>query len=197
MAIEFKLPDLGEGIHEAEILEVKVKVGDQVKEDQPIFEVETDKAVVEIPCPVAGRVEQILVKKGDTVKVGTVMITFAGAAPAGPEPHPSGRRSLSRPGQAKDRCRPRLQPDAWPASLESTFARCRARARRAGCWPTTCAPSPAAAPAGGKRRRGASPNASRRSPSRRSRSRRSRPSCRGSSVGGRWSACPCDPCGGR
>ncbi|SRR5579875_574902 len=85
MAIEFKLPDLGEGIHEAEILEVKVKVGDQVKEDQPIFEVETDKAVVEIPCPVAGRVEQILVKKGDTVKVGTVMITFAGAAPAAPE----------------------------------------------------------------------------------------------------------------
>ncbi len=77
MAIEFKLPDLGEGIHEAEILGVKVKAGDTVAEDQPIFEVETDKAVVEIPSPVAGSVEKVHVKVGDVVKVGTVMITFA------------------------------------------------------------------------------------------------------------------------
>jgi pyruvate dehydrogenase E2 component (dihydrolipoamide acetyltransferase) len=81
MAIEFKLPDLGEGIHEAEILGVKVKAGDTVKEDQPIFEVETDKAVVEIPSPVAGSVEKVHVKVGEVVKVGTVMITFA-AVPA-------------------------------------------------------------------------------------------------------------------
>lgn len=76
MAVEFKLPDLGEGIHEAEIIAVRVKEGETVKEDQPILEVETDKAVVEIPCPVAGVVEKINVKAGDSVKVGNVMMSF-------------------------------------------------------------------------------------------------------------------------
>jgi len=85
MATEFKLPDLGEGIHEAEILAVKVAEGEKVKEDQPILEVETDKAVVEIPCPVEGSVEKIHVKAGDTVTVGSVMITFnVGGATAAP-----------------------------------------------------------------------------------------------------------------
>ncbi len=77
---EFRLPDLGEGIHEAEVLDVKVKEGDQVVEDQPIFEVETDKAVVEIPSPVAGVVEKIYVKVADIIKVGDVMITFVDSA---------------------------------------------------------------------------------------------------------------------
>lgn len=76
MSVEFRLPDLGEGIHEAEIISVKVKEGDQVVEDQPIFEVETDKAVVEIPCPYTGKVEKVLVEAGQQVKVGIVMITF-------------------------------------------------------------------------------------------------------------------------
>lgn len=77
MAIEFLLPDLGEGIHEAEIQVVMVKEGEMVKEDQPIFEVETDKAVVQIPSPVAGKVEKINVSAGETVKVGTVMMSFS------------------------------------------------------------------------------------------------------------------------
>ena len=77
MAVEFKLPDLGEGIHEAEIIAVRVKEGETVKEDQPILEVETDKAVVEIPCPVAGVVEKINVKAGQSVKVGMVMMSFS------------------------------------------------------------------------------------------------------------------------
>lgn len=86
MANEFILPDLGEGIHEAEVLAVKVAEGDKVVEDQPILEVETDKAVVEIPCPVEGVVEKINVKVGEVVKVGMVMMSFGtgsgGAAPA-------------------------------------------------------------------------------------------------------------------
>ncbi|HIA50855.1 MAG TPA: 2-oxo acid dehydrogenase subunit E2 [Candidatus Melainabacteria bacterium] len=76
MSVEFKLPDLGEGIHEAEVIAVKVKEGETVKEDQPILEVETDKAVVEIPCPVAGVVEKVNVKAGETVKTGQVMMSF-------------------------------------------------------------------------------------------------------------------------
>ncbi len=77
MAREFKMPDLGEGIHEGEILKVFVSEGDQVNEGDSLLEVETDKAAVEIPSPFTGVVEKILVKTGDLVKVGEVLITFS------------------------------------------------------------------------------------------------------------------------
>ena len=76
MANAFKLPDLGEGIHEGEVLAVLVSVGDNVKEGDPILEVETDKAAVEIPSPYTGTVSEIMVKPGDTVEVGDVLMTF-------------------------------------------------------------------------------------------------------------------------
>jgi len=79
MARAFKLPDLGEGIHEAEVLSVLVSVGDPVKEGDPILEVETDKATTEIPSPFTGKVEEIKVKAGDTIQVGDVLMTFAEA----------------------------------------------------------------------------------------------------------------------
>jgi pyruvate dehydrogenase E2 component (dihydrolipoyllysine-residue acetyltransferase) len=78
MTQDFKLPDLGEGIHEGEIAQVLVKEGATVTEDQPILEVETDKATVEIPSPYAGIVAKIRVKQGDLVHVGDVLITFSG-----------------------------------------------------------------------------------------------------------------------
>ena len=84
MARSFKLPDLGEGIHEGEVLAVIVSVGDQVKEGDPILEVETDKAAVEIPSPFTGTVEGVLVKPGDTVTVGQVLMTFSGEGEAEP-----------------------------------------------------------------------------------------------------------------
>jgi pyruvate dehydrogenase E2 component (dihydrolipoamide acetyltransferase) len=89
MAKEFKLPDLGEGIHEGEVLAVRVSVGQAVKEGDIILEVETDKAAVEIPSPYTGTVLEILVTPGDTVKVGQVLMTFSapGEKPAAaPEP---------------------------------------------------------------------------------------------------------------
>lgn len=76
MTISFCLPDLGEGVHEAEILEVSVTLGQSVAEGDPILEVETDKAAVEIPSPTTGIVREILVKSGDVVKVGEVLLTF-------------------------------------------------------------------------------------------------------------------------
>jgi pyruvate dehydrogenase E2 component (dihydrolipoamide acetyltransferase) len=76
MAKEFKMPDLGEGIHEGEILKVFVSENDHVNEGDPLLEVETDKAAVEIPSPFTGMVEKILVKTGDMIKVGEVLITF-------------------------------------------------------------------------------------------------------------------------
>ena len=77
MSRPFNLPDLGEGIHEGEVLALMVSVGDSVKEGDPIMEVETDKAAVEIPSPYTGKVEEILVKPGDVVNVGDVMMTFS------------------------------------------------------------------------------------------------------------------------
>jgi pyruvate dehydrogenase E2 component (dihydrolipoyllysine-residue acetyltransferase) len=73
---EFKLPDLGEGMQEAEVVEWLVKPGDTLKLDQTMLKVETDKAVVEIPSPVAGRVAEIRVHDGQTAKVGDVLILF-------------------------------------------------------------------------------------------------------------------------
>jgi pyruvate dehydrogenase E2 component (dihydrolipoamide acetyltransferase) len=78
MARSFKLPDLGEGIHEGEIISVRVAVGDSVKEGDIILEVETDKATVEIPSPYNGTVSQILAKPGDVVHVGDILIVFDG-----------------------------------------------------------------------------------------------------------------------
>lgn len=82
---ELKLADLGEGMHEAEVVEWLVKVGDSVKTDQTVVKVETDKAVVEIPSPVTGRVAEIRVPNGQTAKVGDVLVVFdtPGAAKSG------------------------------------------------------------------------------------------------------------------
>jgi len=82
MTRSFKLPDLGEGVHEGEVLAVYVSVGQEVKEGDIILEVETDKAAVEIPSPFSGRVSEVRVKPGDTVKVGDVMMIFSGGEAA-------------------------------------------------------------------------------------------------------------------
>src|SRR5512132_3736845 len=79
MARQFVLPDLGEGLTEAEIVAVLVHEGDVIQEDAPLLEVETDKARVEIPSPMGGRVDKIHVEPGQTVKVGAVLVTFADA----------------------------------------------------------------------------------------------------------------------
>jgi len=73
---EFKLPDLGEGMQEAEIRRWLIQSGDTVKLDQPMVEVETDKAVVEIPSPVAATVDTIRVQEGNMAKLGEVLVTF-------------------------------------------------------------------------------------------------------------------------
>jgi len=80
MARPFVLPDLGEGLTEAEIVKVFVREGELVREDAPLLEVETDKATVEIPSPIGGRVEKIHVQAGQTVKVGEVLVSFGDGA---------------------------------------------------------------------------------------------------------------------
>jgi len=99
----FVLPDLGEGLTEAEIVKVLVSEGDVIREDAPLLEVETDKAQVEIPSPMSGRVAKIHVQAGQTVKVGSVLVTFddlagSGAAPARSAPaiSPGGKQAAER-----------------------------------------------------------------------------------------------------
>jgi len=75
----FKLPDLGEGLQEAEIVEWHVKAGDQVAVDQPLLAVETAKAIVDIPSPYAGRIDKLFAAAGQLVHVGAPLIGFEGA----------------------------------------------------------------------------------------------------------------------
>jgi pyruvate dehydrogenase E2 component (dihydrolipoamide acetyltransferase) len=76
MAFEFRLPDIGEGIHEGEIVKWFVKAGDRIEEDDIMFEVQNDKAVVEMPSPVSGTVKEILVEEGTVAVVGDVLVTI-------------------------------------------------------------------------------------------------------------------------
>jgi len=86
MAYEFKLPDLGEGLTEGEVARWLVSEGQEVAEDEPLVEIQTDKTTVEIPSPAAGIVSQILVEEGKVVPVGTVLVVIGGD---GAEPVPS------------------------------------------------------------------------------------------------------------
>ena len=90
MATEVKLPELGEGVTEGELVKWLVKVGDTVKPDQPVAEVMTDKATVEVPTPVGGVVKDLRFKVGDVIAVEKVLLSLeaggASAAPAAPAP---------------------------------------------------------------------------------------------------------------
>src|SRR5437588_9490861 len=77
---QFTLPDLGEGLEEAEIVSWHVNEGDRVVVDQPLVSVETDKAVVEVPSPQSGRIARLFGGKGDLVKVGAPLVEFAESA---------------------------------------------------------------------------------------------------------------------
>jgi pyruvate dehydrogenase E2 component (dihydrolipoyllysine-residue acetyltransferase) len=89
VAYEFKLPDLGEGLTEGEVARWLVEEGQEIAEDDPLVEIQTDKTTVEIPSPAAGVVSRILVREGDVVPVGTVLVVIGdGAAPAAPPEQP-------------------------------------------------------------------------------------------------------------
>jgi pyruvate dehydrogenase E2 component (dihydrolipoamide acetyltransferase) len=93
---EFKLPDVGEGIHEAEVLQWLVKVGDAITANQVILEIQTDKAVVEIPSPVEGTVVEIKAEAGTLAHVGDVLIIIATAEKAKPKtPQPANGKTAA------------------------------------------------------------------------------------------------------
>lgn len=110
MPFEFKLPDIGEGVHEGEIVKWLVKEGDVVKEDQPMVEVMTDKATVEIPAPRAGKILKLNGKEGETVKVGSVLVVIEEAGAAAPIVKPEPKRELAAPSPPKPEPKPEPAP---------------------------------------------------------------------------------------
>jgi pyruvate/2-oxoglutarate dehydrogenase complex dihydrolipoamide acyltransferase (E2) component len=89
MAYEFKLPDLGEGLTEGEIARWLVSEGQEIAEDDPLVEIQTDKTTVEIPSPAAGTVSSILVDEGKVVPVGTVLVVIGGDGAQAQAPKPA------------------------------------------------------------------------------------------------------------
>ena len=110
VAYEFKLPDLGEGLTEGEIARWLVTEGQEIGEDDPLVEIQTDKTTVEIPSPAAGKVARILVAEGETATVGTVLIVIGEdraqsavdeQAPAEEQPAPPAVSSGLAPGRVR------------------------------------------------------------------------------------------------
>ena len=110
-SVKFNMPDLGENVENGDIVGVLVSVGDTVREDQPVIELETDKAVIEVPSSLGGTVEAIHVKEGDNAAVGQLLLTIKTATSAAAKP------AVEKP--AADTTRPSPQAPA-PPQAEST-----------------------------------------------------------------------------
>lgn len=123
----FKLPDVGEGIAEAEIVEYLVKVGDQVKADQPVVRIETDKAVVDLPAPYGGTVVEIPHSPGDTVRVGETLLVIEteaeAAAPEVKKPSEEEKPTPEKKPPAKEKPEPpRPEPAAESEAVKRVLA---------------------------------------------------------------------------
>jgi 2-oxoisovalerate dehydrogenase E2 component (dihydrolipoyl transacylase) len=116
VAYELKLPDLGEGLTEGEVARWLVSEGQEVAEDDPLVEVQTDKTTVEIPSPAAGKVTQILVEEGKVVPVGTVLVVIGGdGAQAAPTPATA---TPETPAQQKGRATPLVRKIAQELGVD-------------------------------------------------------------------------------
>jgi pyruvate dehydrogenase E2 component (dihydrolipoamide acetyltransferase) len=131
---EFKLPDVGEGVAEGELVSWLVEPGDTVTEDQPVAEVETDKALVEVPSPYDGTVKELLAEEGEMVPVGNVLLTFevsearsasdsaSGEAASGGEAGEAEPETEGTEAQPTDEAEPVAEPEAAPETEGSEAA---------------------------------------------------------------------------
>ncbi|PCF66384.1 branched-chain alpha-keto acid dehydrogenase subunit E2 [Staphylococcus pseudintermedius] len=117
MAFEFRLPDIGEGIHEGEIVKWFVKAGDTIEEDDVLCEVQNDKSVVEIPSPVSGTVLEILVEEGTVAVVGDIIVKID--APDAEEMEFKGGHSNDAPAKVEEVTEEAPQEEAAPAAQEA------------------------------------------------------------------------------
>ncbi len=95
MVYEFKLPDIGEGVAEGEVVKWLVKEGAEVKENQPLVEIMTDKVNVEIPSPRKGTIQKLMAKEGEVVKVGQILLVIAEKGEQTPTPAPTPTGALA------------------------------------------------------------------------------------------------------
>jgi pyruvate/2-oxoglutarate dehydrogenase complex dihydrolipoamide acyltransferase (E2) component len=118
VAYEFKLPDLGEGLTEGEIARWLVAEGQEIGEDEPLVEIQTDKTTVEIPSPAAGKVTSILVEEGKVVPVGTVLVVIGGEADGGGVPADSKPATQSQPAGSRGRATPLVRKIAQELGVD-------------------------------------------------------------------------------
>ena len=131
----FKLPDIGEGVVEGEVVEWMVSVGDTVKEDDPILSVMTDKATVEIPSPVDGKVTKIIGEPGDILPVGEVCIEFevdgAGNASSSTDEAEPTPEPVAEPAPVKDEVKPEPVAEKAPEPVAAPAPVARAAGTKA------------------------------------------------------------------
>jgi len=121
MSIEFKLPSIGEGVETADVAEIHVKQGDTIAANQVVAELETEKAVVELPCPHAGTIQELRIKSGDTIKVGDVVLTID-AAGNGAEPAEKAKPAAAPAEAAKPETAAKPQAESVAAPAETKAA---------------------------------------------------------------------------
>ncbi len=146
---DFKLPELGENVEKGDVVRVLVKVGDVVKKDQSVLELETDKATIEVPATEGGTVTEIKVKPGDKVKVGQVVLVLGEAAASGKgkeAPAEAPAKAAPEP-KAEAAPKPAPAPQAAPAPVSEIrpAGRSAAVVAIASARPTPAASEPAAA----------------------------------------------------
>jgi len=140
MATDFRLPELGENIAAGDVVRVLVSPGDTVKKDQPLLELETDKATIEVPSTVSGTVKDIKVKQGQKVKVGEVVLTVddSGAAASGatssapnvPKPQPPGAPEDGGLSQQMPAAPPAVPPPSAPSAAPAAEVLAEQKPRR-------------------------------------------------------------------
>ncbi len=166
MATDFRVPDLGENVESGDIVNVLVKEGDEIQADQSVMEIETGKAVVELPCPVGGRITKVHVHKGSKVKVGDALLTLesasaaaskpavAAASAAKPSPKPAKEAPPEPPAAAAQKPAKAETPPPEPAAPEPAPKQPAAKPRPAAAQaPAEKPPSGKTPPAGPATRR--------------------------------------------
>ncbi len=121
MANEFRVPELGENIKSGDLVKMLVSVGDTVSVDQPVMELETEKATIEVPSPVSGKIKEVFAKEGDKLQVGQLVFTVDGAAEAVPTASALPASEVAAPPEA-----PEAKAPLAPASPELIRAETRA-----------------------------------------------------------------------
>ena len=148
MPTDFKVPDLGENVESGDIVNVLVNEGDEIKPDQSVMEIETGKAVVELPCPYGGKISKIHVQKGSKVKVGDPLLTIesSGASTDGSaKPAPPAAKPAEE--QPAEEAPEKESPPAAEAKAPAAANKAAPRAKPAAKAKAVATEAPAAAPA--------------------------------------------------